>query len=146
VTEVGAALVLQTNDQAATEMDPAVGRKVRKLAIAAVAGCLAANVPANAETVCVKYGACLDLAPFTCAQVYGSFVGEVCYLPSKSYMLIKLKTVWYPYCAVDQASVTALLNAPSVGSYYTENFRSHNGVHGPFDCRDHPIPPEYLPN
>jgi hypothetical protein len=78
--------------------------------------------------------------------VFGSFVSEVCYLPTKSYMLIKLKTVWYHYCAVDQTSVSALLGAASVGEFYTEHFRSHNGVHGPFDCRDHPIPPEYLPN
>jgi len=51
-----------------------------------------------------------------------------------------LNDTWYHYCAVDRASVETLIKAPSVGTYYNQNFRSKGSVHGPFDCRDHPVP------
>jgi KTSC domain len=100
--------------------------------------------PALAECVIVKYRdspVCID--NFDCRETpQSSFVREVCYDGERSYMLIKLNEVWYHYCAVDRASFDGLINAPSVGSAYNQNFRSHGGVHGPFDCRDHP-PPDY---
>jgi hypothetical protein len=100
--------------------------------------------PASAECVTVKYrdtAVCLDT--FKCTDTArSSYVRTVCYDAAKSYMLIKLKNVWYHYCAVDSASAQNLITAPSVGRHYTEYFRSHKGVHGPFDCRDHP-PPSY---
>ena len=72
---------------------------------------------------------------------------EVCYDAAKSYMLIKLNETWYHYCSVDPASVANLLKGspidneePSVGRNYNKNFRSHGQAHGPFDCRDHPVP------
>lgn len=97
---------------------------------------------ASAESVCVKYGPCpLDLSSFSCTDTpRSSFVGRVCYDAPKKFVAIKLKNVWYPYCEVDAKSVADLLGAPSIGRHYTANFRSHKGVHGPFDCRDHPIP------
>jgi hypothetical protein len=98
--------------------------------------------PALAECITVKYRdtpVCLNT--FACTETpQSSFVREVCFDAAKSYMLIKLNETWYHYCAVDRASVENLIKAPSVGAYYNQNFRSHGLVHGPFDCRDHPVP------
>jgi hypothetical protein len=98
--------------------------------------------PALAECVAVKYRdtpVCLDT--FKCTKTaQSSFVREVCFDVAKSYMLIKLNDTWYQYCSVDRVAFENLINAPSVGRYYNESFRSHGPVHGPFDCRDHPVP------
>lgn len=59
---------------------------------------------------------------------------------TKSYLVIKLNDVWYHYCEVDNASFKNITTANSVGSYYNQNFPLHGAVHGPFDCRDHPVP------
>jgi len=106
---------------------------------------LAAGVgssPAYAECVTIKYRdtrVCLNT--FTCTDTpQSSFVRTVCYDTAKSYMLIKLNDTWYHYCAVDAASIGKLVHASSVGTQYNQFFRSHDGVHGPFDCRDHPVP------
>ena len=90
-----------------------------------------------AECLMVKYRdtpVCLD--SFTCSDTpQSSFVRRVCYDAAKAYMLIQLKVTWYHYCAIDQTTVSALLSAPSVGSYYNKNIRA-----GRFDCREHPVP------
>jgi len=98
---------------------------------------------ARAETVCVKYGPCpLDLSAFVCTTTpRSSFVRQVCYDPAKRFVAIKLNETWYPYCEVDAGSVQSLITAPSVGTHYNRHFRSKTGgTHGPFDCRDHPMP------
>jgi hypothetical protein len=52
---------------------------------------------AGAETVCVKYRSCLDLAPFDCTNTQqSSFVRRVCYDANNSYMLIQLNAVLVP--------------------------------------------------
>jgi hypothetical protein len=98
---------------------------------------------AAAETVCVKYGPCpLDLSRFQCTNTpRSSFVRQVCYDAPKRFMVIKLKETWYPYCEIDKRTVDELLYAPSIGRFYNQNIRSKPaGAHGPFDCRDHPMP------
>ena len=56
-------------------------------------------------------------------------------------MVIKLNETWYPYCEIDAGTVQALITAESVGAFYNKNVRRQpDGTHGPFDCRDHPIP------
>jgi hypothetical protein len=98
---------------------------------------------ASAETVCVKYGPCpLDLSAFKCTDTpKSSFVRRVCYNEPKNFMAIQLKAEWYPYCAVPTGAVEQLLNASSIGRHYNENFRSkRDGAHGPYDCRDNPMP------
>jgi hypothetical protein len=95
-----------------------------------------------AECVAIKYRStpvCLD--SFSCTQTpQSSFVRTVCYDAAKSYLIINLNGVWYHYCAVDGTSARDLVSATSVGRYYNEHFRSHGAAHGPFDCRDHPVP------
>jgi hypothetical protein len=95
-----------------------------------------------AECVIVKYrDTPVCLATFICAETpQSSFVREICYDGAKSYMLIKLNEIWYHYCAVDLPAVDNLIHASSVGRYYNHYFRSQGPVHGPFDCRDHPVP------
>lgn len=97
---------------------------------------------AYAACVTVKYRdkpVCLDT--FVCTETpQSSFVRQICYDAAKSYMLIKLNDTWYHYCTVDRTSVENLVHASSVGTYYNQHFRSQRLVHGPFDCRDHPIP------
>jgi hypothetical protein len=102
-----------------------------------------AKTPEAVQTICVKYGPCpLDVSAFTCTDTpQSSFVRRVCYDAVKSFMVIKLKETWYPYCAIDAAMVQALITADSVGSFYNAKIRSgRDGTHGPFDCRDHPLP------
>lgn len=95
-----------------------------------------------ADCVVVKYrDTPVCLTAFKCAETpQSSFVREICYDNAKSYMLIKLNETWYHYCAVDLPSVDNLIRAGSVGKYYNQHFRSQGPVHGPFDCRDHPVP------
>ena len=97
---------------------------------------------ASAECVTIKYRdtpVCLNT--FACNETpQSSFVRQICYDAAKSYMLIKLNETWYHYCVVDRASVDNLIHASSVGTYYNQHFRSQGPVHGPFDCRDHPVP------
>ena len=66
---------------------------------------------------------------------------RVCYDAPKSFMVIKLNETWYPYCEIDAATVQQLITAGSAGTFYNQNIRSRpDGSHGPFDCRDHPMP------
>jgi hypothetical protein len=108
--------------------------------------CLA-TVPALATpagvngAICVKYGPCpLDVSTFSCGEVVSSFIGQVCYDEPKRFMVIELDGTWYPYCAIDADTVAELLAAVSKGTFYNQRIRSHGGQHGPFDCRDHPMP------
>jgi hypothetical protein len=58
-----------------------------------------------------------------------------------SFMVIKLKETWYPYCGIDAATMAQLLSAGSAGRFYNQAIRSRpDGTHGPFDCRDHTMP------
>jgi hypothetical protein len=95
-----------------------------------------------AECITIKYRdtpVCLNT--FACTETpRSSFVRTICYDTAKSYMLIKLNETWYHYCSVDRASVDNLIHAGSVGTHYNQHFRSQGPLHGPFDCRDHPVP------
>jgi hypothetical protein len=47
----------------------------------------------------------------------------------------------YHYCDIGPDVITALKSAVDMYSYYLENIRSKpTGEHGPYDCRDHPVP------
>lgn len=110
-------------------------------AITVVAAVLLAPLSSSAETIAVKYYGGLELSPFQCADISrSSFIKRVCFDEKKSFMVIRLKDTYYPYCAIDAATVTQLLNAPSIGRYYNARIRSQGSVRGPFDCRDHPAP------
>ena len=109
---------------------------------------LLGSIPAFAEfplteIICVKYGPCpLNTSSFTCTDTpRSSLVRRVCYDAPKSFMAIKLNETWYPYCQIDAGTVQKLLTAESIGKFYNQSIRSRpDGSHGPFDCRDHPMP------
>ncbi|MER9528819.1 KTSC domain-containing protein [Mesorhizobium sp. M0309] len=101
---------------------------------------LVASWPVAAETVDVKYRGPVDLAKFQCTgELDSSVVKRVCYNAEHSYMLIRLKQVWYHYCEIDQGTVSALLAAESKGSFYYSNIKD-SGTGGKFGCRDKPVP------
>jgi hypothetical protein len=101
---------------------------------------VAAATCASAETIDVKYYGKLDLAPFTCADITrSSFVNRTCYDKSKRFMVVQLKSTYYPYCEVPAAIYEAFLTAPSMGKYFNANIKG-TGHDGPFDCRTHPSP------
>jgi len=92
---------------------------------------------ARAESVYVKYRGNVDLSSFDCEYVTrSSFIQRVCYDRRNEYMLISLNGTYYHYCAIDAATVSSLLTAPSMGAFYNANIR------GNFDCRINPVPNE----
>jgi hypothetical protein len=82
----------------------------------------------------------LDLATFTCTDVSrSSFINRACFDKAKRFMVVQLKTVYYPYCEMPAGTYDAFLAAPSMGKYYNANIKG-TGQDGPFDCRTHPVP------
>jgi hypothetical protein len=95
---------------------------------------------ASAEAIVVKYYGPLDLTPFTCTDITrSSFVNRTCYDKAKRFMVVQLKSTYYPYCEVSAAIYEAFLAAPSMGKYFNANIKG-TGQDGPFDCRTHPSP------
>jgi hypothetical protein len=98
---------------------------------------------ANAETVQVKYLGAVSLDSFACTDVKeASDVSRICYDKAERYMLIRLQTTYYHYCAIDPDTVRGLQAAPSKRQFFETRIKG-NGVDGPFDCRTHPIPSKY---
>jgi hypothetical protein len=126
--------------QATTNLRSRLAAHVLGAVLLAILG--VGSSPASADCVTVKYRdtpVCLNT--FACTETpQSSFVRTICYDAAKSYMLIKLNDTWYHYCAVDRTSIDNLIRASSVGTYYNRHFRSQGSLHGPFDCRDHPVP------
>jgi hypothetical protein len=68
-------------------------------------------------------------------------VNRVCYDDAKRFMVVQLKSTYYPYCEFDSGTLSEFLSAESMGRFFNERIRSkRDGTHGPFDCRDHPMP------
>ena len=98
---------------------------------------------ASAETVQVKYHGPVSLDSFACADVReNSDVSRVCYDEAERYMLIRLKTTYYHYCAIDAGTVRGLQAAKSKREYFEASIRG-SGTDGPFDCRTHAVPRKY---
>ncbi|WP_050420634.1 KTSC domain-containing protein [Bradyrhizobium tropiciagri] len=105
-----------------------------------LAASLAGATGAAAETIDVKYYGKLDLAPFVCTDVTrSSFINRACYDKSKQFMVVQLRSIYYPYCELSAATFEAFLGAPSMGQYYNANIKG-SGSDGPFDCRTHRAP------
>ncbi len=95
---------------------------------------------ADAETIDVKYYGKLDLAPFACTEVTrSSFINRACYDKANQFMVVQLRTLYYPYCEMPAATYQTFLDAPSMGQYYNANIKG-TGSDGPFDCRTHRVP------
>ena len=95
---------------------------------------------AKAEEVYVKYRGSLLLDTFDCVDVSrSSFVERVCYDAQTRYMIVRLHGVYYHYCEIDSETISAFLDAPSIGEYFNAYIKG-NGADGPFDCRTHQLP------
>jgi hypothetical protein len=113
---------------------------VRVLRTLIVISWLGAATWADAETIDVKYYGALDLAPFACTDITrSSFISRACYDKAKQFMVVELRSVYYPYCEIPAATFDAFLAAPSMGQYYNTNIKG-TGSDGPFDCRTHRVP------
>ena len=55
------------------------------------------------------------------------------------FMVVQLKSTYYPYCEVPASTYEAFLAAPSMGKYFNASIKG-SGQDGPFDCRTHPMP------
>lgn len=98
---------------------------------------------AIAETVQVKYHGPVSLDAFACTDVSeNSDVSRICYDKAERYMVIRLKTTYYHYCAIDAATVQGLQSAKSKRDFFESRIRG-SGKDGPFDCRTKPIPSKY---
>lgn len=107
-----------------------------------IVACLADATWAAAENIDVKYYGQLDLASFACTDISrSSFINRACYDKSKRFMIVQLRSVYYPYCEMPAATFDAFLAAPSMGQYYNANIKG-SGSGGPFDCRTH-LAPKY---
>jgi hypothetical protein len=103
-------------------------------------GLLLFTTGAHSETVDVKYRGPLDLKTFECRDVNrSSFIQRVCYDRAKSYMLISLNGTYYHYCELPNATLNALMDAPSMGQFFNQNIKG-SGSDGPYDCRTHRVP------
>jgi len=87
-----------------------------------------AGVAASAEEACIKYHKCISVDAFKCDTVTRSTaIHRVCYLETERYMVLWFKrrdggsSEPYHFC-------------------YNERIGGSRNRHGPFDCRDHPIP------
>jgi hypothetical protein len=90
---------------------------------------------ADAETVSVKYGGMVDLAPFHCEWITrSSFINRLCYDSKEGYAIVNLNGTYYHYCEVPAWIVDQWRNAESMGRYYNAY------VKGRFDCRINRVP------
>jgi KTSC domain len=95
---------------------------------------------AAAETIDVKYYGQLDLVPFACTDITrSSFINRACYDKAQQFMVVQLRSVYYPYCEMPAATFNEFLAAPSMGRYYNTNIKG-SGSDGPVDCRTHHVP------
>jgi len=105
------------------------------------------GTPLQAEEVCPKYRfGCVTLEHFECSDVtHTRDIHRICYNQHVRYMIIWLDRrkgiTPYHYCDIGSDVITALKSAVDMYAYYLENIRSKpTGEHGPYDCRDHPVP------
>lgn len=84
---------------------------------------------AQAERVYVKARGEVDLAPFRCDTFSRSpNVNRICYDDKEKYVLVSVKGIWYHYCDVPPATVSAWKKSSSKGRYYNDSVRAN------FDC------------
>ena len=78
------------------------------------------------ESVYIKYRGDVDLRFFDCWEIMrSSFIKRVCYDRRNEYMLISLNGTFYHYCEIDAATVSSLLNAPSMGRFYNASIKGN---------------------
>jgi len=106
-----------------------------KRSVLAFAIVIGISAGAHAECVSVKYReTCVPLDKLECTPTESSFVHQVCYDQKNRYMVILLNTTRYHYCDIPKETVTALVQAESVGRFY------NTVVKGKFSCEGQAVP------
>ena len=103
---------------------------------------------ATAEQACVPYHhQCLPLDLFKCDTITrNTAIHRVCYAEQKQYMVLWFKrkdggfSEPYYFCALGSEVFKEFMAADSMRRFYNEHIGGRRKKHGPFDCRDHPIP------
>jgi hypothetical protein len=105
------------------------------------------GAPSWAEDACPRYRVgCVHLEHFECSDItHTRDIHRICYNQHARYMIIWLDRrkgiTPYHYLDIGPDVVTALKSADDTYAYYLGNIRSKlTGEHGPYDCRDHPVP------
>ena len=95
----------------------------------------------EAETVDVRDRGLVDLQAFTCQDVTrSSVIGRVCYDEAHRYMLLQRHGAYEQYCELPKAVRDALLNAPSMGRYFSANIGASGPASGPYRCPLQKVP------
>ena len=96
----------------------------------------------EAETVDVRNWRLVDLTAFACQDVTrSSVISRVCYDEANRYLLLQRNGVYDHYCELPKAARDALLNAPSMGQYFSANIRAPGlEASGPYHCAPHKAP------
>ena len=88
----------------------------------------------HAEMVDVKNQGAVDLDPFVCNAVTGSYINRICYDELEGYMLVQFGGVWYHHCGIDTDTIAALVGAESVARQYSASLK------GKFGCQANRMP------
>jgi hypothetical protein len=87
-----------------------------------------------AEIVEVRDRGPVDLAPFNCQDVTrSSVISRVCYDGERRRMLVQHYAAYIQYCDVPQEMRDALLNAPSMGRFFSVHIEGADGS-GSYGC------------
>jgi hypothetical protein len=105
------------------------------------------GTPLRAEEACPKYRyvGCVPLEHFKCSDAKDKDIQRHCYNGPARYLIIWLgnaeRDTPYHYCDIGADVIAAFESTPSMYDFYMKNIRSKlTGEHGPYDCRDHPVP------
>src|SRR2546423_12557464 len=108
---------------------------------------LVSGSSAIAEQACIKYHKCISLDAFKCDTITrSSAVHRVCYSQAHRYLVLWYKrrngepSEPYHFCELGPDVYHEFLTAPSMGRFQRDRITGTKNQHGPFDCRDHPIP------
>jgi len=80
---------------------------------------LLAALPWADEVVEVEDRGAVSLASYACTEITrSSIIDRVCYDAVRRRAIIQVRSVYRQYCDLPQATLDALLNAPSMGQFY----------------------------
>ena len=81
---------------------------------------------ADEETIDVKYYGKFDLAPFACTEVTrSSIINRACYDKANQFMVVQLRTLYYPYCEMPAATLSNFSRRPIHGAILQREYQRH---------------------
>ena len=93
---------------------------------------LLSTSPVTTETVELRGGRAIDLAPFACTDTPRSTVVQrVCYDEAQRHLLVNAAGAYSEYCDLPAATFKAFVLAPSMGQFFRERIAT---AATPFGC------------